>query len=499
MSASALAPRQWLFLALAATLAFRGWLAATLPLTADEAYFVLWGRAPALGFYDHPPMVGWMLAPLVALSDAPWLVRLPSTLAPALVALGLLAALRRWFGSDEPTASLAALAVLLVPMNVWNVLITTDTPLVIFSVASLLVFARAAARDAPGWFLAAGALLGLAFLSKYFAVLLALAYLAWATAARRWGALGLAFLGALPFGLANLWWNYQACWCNVMFNAINRHQDDGGWSFATPALYAAALAYLGAPLLWYAWRGRGALRAAWSRPAERALLAAWLVPLAVFAALSPVKRIGLHWLSFLPALVACVALALGRTQLASSARFLAAFALLHVAAVLALAALPPERWSPARLQPRLAFLARTDEVLAALAPQLDRYRLAADSYSVAALLAYRAGRPVPVFGAGSSHARHDDILTDWRAYRGADLVIVRREAPPLEDYRPFFREVEARALPLRGVTLHAVLGRGFDYDAYRARVLTAVRERYYRVPPWLPIGRCYFFERYFGA
>jgi len=500
MRATALAPRQWLLLALAATLAFRGWLAAALPLTADEAYFVLWGRAPDLGFYDHPPMVGWMLAPLVSISEAPWLVRLPSTVAPALVALGLRAALARWHGVEEDTADLAALALLLVPMNVWNVLVTTDTPLLVFSAASLLVFARAAGRGGAGWFVAAGALLGLAFLSKYLAALLGLAYLAWAAGARRWGAAGLVVLGALPFGLANLWWNYQACWCNVMFNAINRHQDDGGWSLVTPALYGLALAYLAAPLLWHAWRGRGALRAAWDRPAGRALLAAWLVPLAVLAALSPVKRIGLHWLlPFLPALAASAALALGRAQLASSARFLGALAALHVAAVLVLAALPLERWGPAKLQPRLAFLARTDEVVAALAPQLERYRLAADSYSVAALLAYHARRPVAVFGAGSSHARHDDILTDWRAYRGADLAIVRREAPPLEDYRPFFREVEMRAVPIRGATLYAVLGRAFDYDAYRARVLTAVRERYYRIPAWLPVGRCYLFERYFGA
>ena len=55
-------------------------------MTADEAYFILWGRAPALGFYDHPPMVGWMLAPLVQLSDAAWVLRLPSILLPAALA-----------------------------------------------------------------------------------------------------------------------------------------------------------------------------------------------------------------------------------------------------------------------------------------------------------------------------------------------------------------------------------------------------------------------------
>ena len=74
--------RQWLLFALAATLLFRVWLSAAAPVTADEAYFILWGRSPALGYYDHPPMVGWWLAPLVAISDAAWVVRLPALLLP---------------------------------------------------------------------------------------------------------------------------------------------------------------------------------------------------------------------------------------------------------------------------------------------------------------------------------------------------------------------------------------------------------------------------------
>ena len=490
----ALAPRGWFWTALAATLAFRLWLSAAVPVTADEAYFVLWGRHPGLGFYDHPPMVGWMLAPLVALSDSGWVARLPATLAPALVALAVRAALLAWFRKDEDTASLAALAALLVPMNVWNVLVTTDTPLMLFSAGSLLVFARAAERGSRAAFFCAGLLLGLAFLSKYFAVLLGLSYLAWAASSGRWGAFLLVLLGALPFGLLNLYWNYDACWSNVMFNAINRHEG-AGLSWATPPLFLAAIAYLAAPLAWYAWRERS--RLGWENPLRRALILSWLVPFAVFAALSPVKRIGLHWLlSFMPALVLSAALALERRQLAACARFFAVFAVLHAVAIAALATMPLEAWSSSKLYSRLMFLTRAPELIAAASPGL--YALAADSYSTAAVLSFHARRDVPVFGRGSSHARHDDILTDWRRYAGSDLLVLQREAPLPGDYRPFFREIELRQIPLGGAIFHAVLGRGFDYEAYRARVLTEVRERYYRIPAWLPAGRCYFFERYFA-
>lgn len=495
-------PRGWFFLALGATLAFRAWLSATLPVTADEAYFVLWGRKPDIGYYDHPPMIGWLLAPLVALSDAAWAARLPATLLPALTALMVRGSLLHWFDRDRDAADLAGLAVLLVPLNVWGVLVTTDAPLVLFCAASLVLFARAAQRGSLLLFAASGVALGLAFLSKYFAVLLGLGYLAWAVvsprAPRRWSGPLAALAAAVPFGLLNLWWNLQSCWCNVMFNAINRH-DTAGWSAVTPLLYVASLAYLAAPLAWFLWRGRDRIRTAAKTHHERALLLAWLVPLTVFAFLSPLRRIGLHWLlSFVPALILTAALALERRHLAASVRFLAVFAGLHVIVIAVIAALPLETWKSSRIYARLVFPGRIEELMAAVRPELDSHVLAADSYASAALLAYHLRREVPVFGSGTSHARQDDIATDWRVYAGKNLLILRREAPVPQEYRPYFGEIVFRAIPLGGGMYHAVLGKGFRYEAYRSRVLADVREHYYRIPRWLPAGRCYFFERYFA-
>jgi hypothetical protein len=134
----------------------------------------------------------------------------------------------------------------------------------------------------------------------------------------------------------------------------------------------------------------------------------------------------------------------------------------------------------------------------AAAPALPGAVLAADSYASAALLAYHARRPVPVFGRGTSHARQNDIETDWRRIAGKDILLLRREAPRVQDYQQFFRAIEVKKIPLGGSAYHALIGRGFDYEAYRRSVLAEVRERYYRIPAWLPAGRCYFFERYFA-
>jgi len=72
---------------LALTLLFRFWLAAAMPITGDEAYFIWWGWTPALGFYDHPPMIGWWLALLLKVSAAEWWLRTPTILIPGIMAL----------------------------------------------------------------------------------------------------------------------------------------------------------------------------------------------------------------------------------------------------------------------------------------------------------------------------------------------------------------------------------------------------------------------------
>ncbi len=60
--------------AVIAALAVKITLAAAIPITSDEAYFTLWGRFVGLGYYDHPPMVGWLLYLMSFIGNAPVLI-----------------------------------------------------------------------------------------------------------------------------------------------------------------------------------------------------------------------------------------------------------------------------------------------------------------------------------------------------------------------------------------------------------------------------------------
>lgn len=486
-------PRRLYFRALAPLLIFRLWLATALPVTGDEAYFIEWGRIPDWGYYDHPPMIGWWLAAQLWLGDAAWWLRLASVLQPFLISAAVAWCVPRiWPDASEPRRWWAALLVLLAPTSVWNVLITTDTPLIYFSVFSGLAWLRARRDDHSRWYLLCGLLLAGAVLSKYFVAFLGLAYLldvALQPRRRGWAGLALVFACCLPALALMAWWNMGHCWPNYMFNFVNR-QSNAALSWKTPLLYALTLLYvLTPPVAWQLARG---LRR------ERSL--AWLVfvPLGLFAALSLIKTIGLHWvLSFLPFAFLGVALTASQATLIRSGRFVMAFAVLHVVIIVLLSFTALKTWQGSKWYDSTVLAFRSKEIAARLEPYAADYALASDGYADAATLGYAARRRFHVFGEASSHARHDDILTDWRRLEGGNLLILKKSRPQPGEYQAYFREIKVQTFELDGVTFYQVFGKGFDYVRYRDTVLAAVKRKYYVLPAWLPQRGCYFCDRYF--
>ncbi|MFC5302434.1 ArnT family glycosyltransferase [Azospira restricta] len=495
---------RWLAGTLAALFLFRLWFAAALPLTGDEAYFVAWGGRPAGGYYDHPPMIGWWLAGLLPFGRAEWWLRLPALLLPFVLAWGAWSLLR---AQGEERARLAALLVLLQPADVWNVLVTTDTPVVLFSLLSVLAYLRGMRRASLAWHAAAGLLLGLAFLGKYFAALLGVAFAAHLLFARRDPgrfALLAALTACALLGPAwNLWWNSEHCWSNLVFNFFNRN-GKAGFAWENPLAFVASLAYLATPwLLWALWRGRRELAAAIAGDATARALA-WLaaVPLLCFFALSFTKAVGLHWLlAFMPLLAALAAAALPVERLWSLCRWSAAFAALHMLAAVVFLALPLSVWKGSSLHAGAVLTWNGPELARQLREPLARCgegcTAAMESYSSAATLAYALNRPVVVFGDGSFHGRQDDFDTDFRALDGRGFLILRKETVRAESYAPYFAHIDVSSFAIDGVDFHLVHGQGFRYAVYHDRVLNRVRERFYRIPDWLPLRGCAFTDRYF--
>jgi 4-amino-4-deoxy-L-arabinose transferase-like glycosyltransferase len=150
---------------------------ALIPLDPDETYYWDWSRRLALGYYDHPPAIAWLIrAGTLLFGNTSLGVRFFPVLANLGGALALIALARRL--GDARAARDTALLLLSLPIvAVWLILATPDCPLFLANGLALYAVMRAieappGSRAALGWWLGGGAALGLGLLSKLLAIIL---------------------------------------------------------------------------------------------------------------------------------------------------------------------------------------------------------------------------------------------------------------------------------------------------------------------------------------
>lgn len=493
---------------LAVLLAIKLGLAWALPMTGDEAYFVLWGRHLDYGYYDHPPMAGWMTWLQLLVSDHRVWVRMPGLVTELIIAAGLY---RLLLPVDAVRARWLTLLFLVMPLSLINVFTLTDTGCILFAALAFLAAARGAQTGQARWAVLAGVALGLAFLSKYFAVFLGIGLVIFhfMVQPRRWRHGLILVLAAIPFGLLNLRWNLTHCWSNLLFNLVNRNESVHGVDPVTVLTYLGMMIYVLLPPVLFGLRD--ARREPAAPEALQPVLALArtlaLTGFAGFLLLSLSKEIGLHWvLWFLPmALLPLWPLPLARLQRITTV--VAAISLAHVLVLALVLAVPTSvwkgsmRWNLLALREAPAILKQTRAELAARhgADYAAALPLATQGYNSASVLSYQIGEPVMVMGEGSKYARQDDSWTDFRALDGKDVLLLLKREKEAPVAVPWFASSERLALTYGGQTFHFLIGHGFRYDYYRDTVLTVVRDRFYAFPDWLPTCECAFTARYFPA
>ena len=474
--------------------------AAVVPMTGDEAYFIEWGKHPDFGFYDHPPMVGWFLTALLSVSDAAWWLRLPTVLITSFIAYMILRLLR----TDHPEVAYGVAALyLLTPVNLIFMLMTTDTPLILWSFLSALSFYVAVKQADWRWYLLCGVLLGAAFFSKFFAGLLGMAYafyLVFIAARDRkpFIGLGLIILGTLPFIALNLYWNYTHCWNNYLFNLINR-TEGSEFSFVTIMKYLSWLLYLlTPPVLFYFIKSRQTVVSIFKQNGLGIFMTLFWIPIGLFFLLSMFKSIGLHWLlSFYPFAIIAIGLFINKKQLKTALKFMLVYAIAHLVLITYLLVQIPDMFQDNESTYKdLLYATHTQDLLKAVKPFKEDYVLATDSYVESAQLSYASREHVMVFGFGSQHARQDELIVDVRQYDGRNIMILAYY-DSVKTYAPYFDEFVLKPVQIEGATFYLGMGKGFRYMLYREKVLKEVLKKYYAAPEWLPVGQCYFYERYF--
>jgi hypothetical protein len=213
----------WVAIATAVRLVFL----APLPLGNGEAYYYSWSRFLDWSYYDHPPLVAWMVRLTTALGSSPAAVRLGPVLAAGAFGILFYRLAERLY---RPRAAFFALVIVTaVPVFLASsFILNPEAPLAPLWVGFLLAVERMRKRDE--WYrpMIAGVLLGFAFLAKYTGFLLvpaALLFLATSSTSRRWLRRPSFYAGgalALLIAMPVIVWNQTRGWPSLQLHLVER-------------------------------------------------------------------------------------------------------------------------------------------------------------------------------------------------------------------------------------------------------------------------------------
>jgi 4-amino-4-deoxy-L-arabinose transferase-like glycosyltransferase len=297
-------------------------IAASVPLFDDEAYYALWARDLALGYYDHPPMIAYMIRLGTSLTGENALgIRLIPVF--CFSAAGYLVGdIARMSGDRSILPVLATTLYNLNPLVfALGSFATPDAPSSLFWVAALWTACRAVNMSEGDrypmlWWVCTGLLIGFGGLSKFTNAFLAvglLAYLIVTAKGRAYLLTRLPYLAmvaaVLPL-LPYLFWNLQNDWLGLQRQGARLIAS----SFSTRYVgeYVALLLLAPSPLVTWL-----AFRAFKMPPRHSALLVCSSVPLLLYFSYHAMHaQVQANWIVPLQAVVAIMA-AFGLSQVQS--------------------------------------------------------------------------------------------------------------------------------------------------------------------------------------
>jgi 4-amino-4-deoxy-L-arabinose transferase-like glycosyltransferase len=296
-------------LLIAALTAMRMVYAGVMELRTDEAYYWTWSKESALSFLDHPPGIAWMIRfGTTIFGDTNLGVRFGGIVAMLATQLLLADIVRRVTHDFRAILFAVLMPEAALYYGLLMAKVAPDTAMIPFAVAMLWALVRLAGSNNPRWWLAAGLFAGLALLSKFTAIMLLPAVVAFVLVPdwrRRWLFSPYPWLAALiatVVFLPVLVWNAQHDWASFRFQfvrAVATHAlswrtvgEFIGLQFGLVGFVLLPVVLSGVTLT--AWRGYRT-----REPVAILLSTAVLVPFLYFFWKSLTLRVGDTWPMFL--------------------------------------------------------------------------------------------------------------------------------------------------------------------------------------------------------
>ena len=204
---------------------FRLFLIGFLQLVPDEAHYWYWAKYLQWSYYDHPPMVAWLMALVTWIGgDTEFFVRLGGFLCTVMTDFLLYGTVKTLYPKQHNLPWEALFVSNLTLLHAGGSIVQTpDTPQLLFWALALYSGAKVVMGGKARWWYVIGVGFGLGLLSKYSMVLLVpclFAFLLLSRPHRHWlyrkEPYLAALLGLLIFSPV-VWWNWQHHWVSFTF------------------------------------------------------------------------------------------------------------------------------------------------------------------------------------------------------------------------------------------------------------------------------------------
>ena len=477
------------------------------PFVGDETYFVAWGKTLVAGIYDHPALPAWIsffLREIESVFGVAVHGPLHRMFSFALGAVGLWLIGRRirTFNSGVPVENWLVLLALVPGYLLLFNAYTNDTITGFTALWFVLACDWAIRTTHRTWFAVLVAGLGLAamMLTKYNGAVVYLAVLLACivhSEGRRllFGRMVMISLVALVPFAGHIWWNINNCSINLAliasFRKLGTGTGIGLLDFWLSFLLTAGPA--GFFALWIAWRQwrlsepmgffmRSFVAIMFILVPVSILLGAfsanWGAPLGIMAVLGLAESFSKTDLRVLHKLSVVLAVAV-----------MGPIVGLLVVLQSGLVGAHDIFGEKIALQVELYLDLDDGGLVAQMQPLANTRVLATTDYGIGGHFD-NAGFDETVVMTTSVHGRNQDVLTDFRALDGRDIVLLSgRQAADRAQTALLFDSFEIVTLETDRRKYEVVLGNGFNYDYYRENWILPVLSKYYDKSPF-PYRAC---------
>jgi len=270
------------------------YVSATLQLHPDEAYYWMWSRHLDFGYFDHAPLIAYLIRFTTLFSQQELWVRFTAIVGTLVTSITAWVLTMQLF-HDRRIASVSIITLNVLPVTLaGSILITPDIPALLFWSLTIFYYWQIVATGKVWYWYVMGIAFGLSLLSKYTGLLVApcLFLFMLFTDERRWFKTVhpyLAFVLGCAFFLPVLYWNSKHQWISFAYQ-LGHGLGGAKYSLGKELTYLGGQMLIASPFIWLLGAYASVLYL-FQKNKEKLFLSLTSLPIILFFAYSSLKNV----------------------------------------------------------------------------------------------------------------------------------------------------------------------------------------------------------------